>query len=340
MPSASTPFDAVLLVGFGGPQRRADIRPFLRNVLRGRQVPPARIEAVARHYELFDGRSPLTEISRRQAAGLRERLSAGGPDVPVFLGMRNWHPFLDDVLSEMAGEGVERALGIILAAHHSYSSCGQYRQNVAGARRALAERGHPDVEVFFASGWHTHAGFVAANAERIENARALLPGALSRAARVVFTAHSIPESMAGCARYVSELEESAGLVAQALGVTDWALVYQSRSGRPTDPWLEPDVCDYLRTERSRGLQAVLLAPLGFVADHIEVLYDLDTEAAAVCGELGLAMRRASAINDHPAFLDALADVVRSASARVAGRRPLPIVPAAPPERIEGPPPAR
>ena len=340
MPTASTPFDAVLLVGFGGPQRRADIRPFLRNVLRGRRVPPARIEDVARHYELFDGRSPLTEISRRQAAGLRERLSGDGPDLPVFLGMRNWHPFLDDVLSEMAEAGVERALAIILAAHHSYSSCGQYRQNVADARRTLGERGHPDVEVFFAPGWHAHPGFVAANAARVENARALLPGALRRAARIVFTAHSIPRSMAGCARYVAELEESAGLVSDALRASNWEIVYQSRSGRPTDPWLEPDVCDYLRAERERGLQAVVLAPLGFVADHIEVLYDLDTEAAAACREVGLRMRRASAINDHPAFLDALADVVRSASARGAGGRPLPIVPAAAPERIEGPPPAR
>lgn len=340
MPDSPSPFDAVLLIGFGGPQQRADIRPFLRNVLRGRQVPPARIEAVARHYELFDGRSPLTAISRRQAAGLRERLAAAGPDLPVFVGMRNWHPFLDDVLSEMAAAGVERALGIVLAAHHSYSSCGQYRQNVADARRVLRERGHPDVEVFYAPGWHSHPGFVAGNAARIRKARASLPEDLRRGARIVFTAHSIPRSMSGCARYVAELEESAGLVADALRASDWAVVYQSRSGRPADPWLEPDICDYLRAERARGLRAAVLAPLGFVADHIEVLYDLDTEAAAVCRELGVAMGRASAVNDHPAFLDALADVVRSASARVGGGRLLPIVPAAPPERVEGPPPAR
>ena len=340
MPDSSTPFDAVLLVGFGGPQRRADIRPFLRNVLRGRRVPPARIEAVAQHYELFDGRSPLTGISRRQAAGLGARLAAGGPDLPVFLGMRNWHPFLDDVLSEMAAAGVQRALGVILAAHHCYSSCGQYRQNVADARRALGARGLPDVEVLFAPGWHAHPGFVGAHAARIEAARAVLPKPLQRDARIVFTAHSIPRSMAGCARYVAELQESARLVAGAVGATDWALVYQSRSGRPTDPWLEPDVCDYLRAERGRGLQAAVLAPLGFVADHIEVLYDLDTEAAEACRETGLEMRRASAINDHPDFLDALADVVRSAGARAGAGRPLPIVPAALPERIEGPPPAR
>ena len=340
MTSASAPFDAVLLIGFGGPQQPADIRPFLRNVLRGRRVPAERIEAVARHYELFDGRSPLTEISRRQADGLRARLSGGGPDLPVFLGMRNWHPFLDDVLSEMAASGIGRALAIILAAHHSYSSCGQYRQNVAGARRMLGERGRSDVEVFFAPGWHAHPGFVAAHAARIDDARRALPVGLRRAARIVFTAHSIPRSMAGCARYVAELEESAGLVAAATDAPDWELVYQSRSGRPTDPWLEPDVCDYLRSAREEGLEAAVLAPLGFVADHIEVLYDLDTEAAAVCRTVGLPMRRASAINDHPAFLDTLADVVRAACARFGGGRPLPIVPGVPPERVEGPPPAR
>lgn len=340
MPSPSAPFDAVLLIGFGGPQRRADIRPFLRNVLRGRRVPAERIEAVAQHYELFDGRSPLTEISRRQADGLRERLSEGGPDLPVFLGMRNWHPFLDDVLSEMAESGIGRALAVILAAHHSYSSCGQYRQNVADARRTLGERGHPDVEVLYAPGWHAHPGFVAAHAARIEDARRSLPGTLRRAARIVFTAHSIPRSMAGCARYVAELEESAELVATAVDAPDWQLVYQSRSGRPTDPWLEPDVCDYLRAARADGLEAAVLAPLGFVADHIEVLYDLDTEAAAACRAVGLPMGRASAINDHPAFLDALADVVRAVCAHVGGGRPLPIVPDVPPERVEGPPPAR
>jgi ferrochelatase len=254
--------------------------------------------------------------------------------------MRNWHPFLDDTLADMAAAGVERALGIVLAAHHSYSSCGQYRQNVAQARRTLRARGVTDVEVLFAPGWHAHDGFVEANARQIDVARRDLPGAVRQDARIVFTAHSIPRSMAGCARYVAELEESAGLVSDALRASNWEIVYQSRSGRPTDPWLEPDVCDYLRAERERGLQAVVLAPLGFVADHIEVLYDLDTEAAAVCRELGVAMGRASAVNDHPAFLDALADVVRSASARVGGGRLLPIVPAAPPERVEGPPPAR
>ncbi len=337
---SAPPFDAVLLISFGGPEGRDQIRPFLQNVLRGRRVPPARVEAVARHYELFDGVSPLRAITRRQAAGLRERLAAGGPDLPVFVGMRNWHPFLDDTLAEMAASGVRRALGIMLAAHHSHSSCGQYRQNVAQARRTLRERGTVDVEVLFAPGWHTHDGFVAANAAQVARARDALPAGVRDAARIVFTAHSIPASMAAACRYEAELRETAALVAARLGADDWDLVYQSRSGRPEDPWLGPDVCDHLRTAHAAGLRAAVISPIGFVADHIEVLYDLDTEAGALCRTLGLPMRRAAAVNDHPAFLDALADVTRAACARAAAGRPLPIVPAVPPTRMEGPPVAR
>lgn len=340
MPRDATPFDAVLLISFGGPTCRADIRPFLRNVLRGRRVPPARVEAVARHYELFDGISPITSITERQAEGLRERLAAEGPDMPVFVGMRNWHPFLDDTLADMAAAGIERALGIVLAAHHSYSSCGQYRQNVAQARRTLREKGVADVEVLFAPGWHAHRGFIEANARHIEAARRGLPENVAPAARILFTAHSIPASMAAACRYEAELRETAALVAERLETSDWTLVFQSRSGRPEDPWLEPDVCDYLRTARTRGLQAAVIAPIGFVADHIEVLYDLDTEAAEVCVELELPMRRASAVNAHPAFIEALADVTRRACASARRGRPLALVPEVSPARLEPPPPAR
>lgn len=340
MPRNASFFDAVLLISFGGPLRRADIRPFLQNVLRGRRVPPARVEAVAQHYELFDGVSPLTAITQRQADGLRDRLAAAGPDLPVFVGMRNWHPFLEDTLAEMAAAGVARALGIVLAAHHSYSSCGQYRQNVAQARRTLRARGASDVEVLFAPGWHAHEGFVEANARQIDAARSGLPDDLRQDARIVFTAHSIPGAMAAVCRYEAELRETAALVAARLRSENWALAYQSRSGRPEDPWLEPDVCSYLRAAHEDGLQAAVIAPIGFVADHIEVLYDLDTEAAEVCRTLGLPMRRAAAVNDHPAFIELLADVTRRACQQARNRRPLPLAPAVPPARIEPPPPAR
>ena len=334
------PFDAVLLVSFGGPGGRHEIRPFLRNVLRARRIPDSRLDAVVRHYELFDGVSPLTAITEHQAAGLRERLAASGPPLPVYVGMRNWHPFLEDTLAAMARRGVRRALALALAAHHSYSSCGQYKQNAATAREALRQAHGADIELTWVARWHDHAGFVQANAGHIEAAVQRLSPAARAGAKLVFTAHSIPAAMARQGRYEAELRESARLIAAELGRKDWALVYQSRSGRPEDPWLEPDVCDYLRAESARGLTAAVLCPLGFVADHVEVLYDLDHEAAAACRDAGIEMQRAAAVNDHPAFLDMLADVVRTSVERCGTARPLPIVPATPPARTEPPPPAR
>lgn len=334
------PFDAVLLIGFGGPQGRGDVRPFLRNVLRGRRIPDARFEEVVRHYERFDGVSPLTAITLRQADGLRRRLESDGPPTPVYVGMRNWRPLLEDTLAEMTRAGVRRALGLTLAAHHSYSSCGQYKQNVVTARRWLRAERRRDVEVTYAAGWHDHPGFVQANARRVEQALRRLDAGLRDAARLVFTAHSIPKSMADESRYEAELRETADLVSRALDRPDWALTYQSRSGRPGDPWLEPDVCGYLRDERARGLRAAVLCPIGFVADHVEVLYDLDYEAGAACAEIGLPMQRAAAVNDDPLFLDVLADVVRDATRRHRRGRPLPIAPPTPPDRTEPPPPER
>ena len=325
LPTAA-PFDAVLVISFGGPQGRDDIRPFLANVLRGRRVPPARIEEVAHHYELFDGVSPITELTLRQADGLRQRLAREGPALPVYVGMRNWHPYLADTLRDMAGAGVRRAVGLILAPHRSYSSCEQYRHNVAAARRAIRAEGRPDVTVTYVGDWHTHDGFIGACASRIAAARQALPPRARDRARVLFTAHSIPMRMAAGSRYELQLQESARHVAARLDLADWALVFQSRSGRPEDPWLEPDICDYLRAEAPRGLEAVVICPIGFVADHVEVLYDLDHEAAAVCGGLGVAMRRAAAVNDDPQFLGLLADMVRATVDRYRGGRPLPICP--------------
>ena len=324
------PFDAVLLISFGGPQGLDDIRPFLANVLRGRSVPPARVEEVARHYELFGGVSPITELTRRQAAGLQQRLGHAGPLLPVYVGMRNWHPFLADTLREMAHAGVRRAVGFILAAHRSYSSCEQYRRNVVAARHEIRAEGVEDVDVTYVGDWHTHDGFIGACATRVAMARQTLPEGLREGARVVFTAHSIPLSMAEDSRYHDQLLESARRVASRVGVADWVLVFQSRSGRPQDPWLEPDICDYLRAERQGGLETVVVCPLGFVADHVEVLYDLDHEAAAVCDELGITMRRAAAVNDDPQFLDLMADVVRATVDRYEGGRPLSICPATEP----------
>lgn len=318
-------FDAVLLIAFGGPQGLADIRPFLANVLRGRNVPASRVEEIARHYELFDGVSPITELTRKQADGLRQRLTAPDTRLPVYVGMRNWHPFLAETMKEMSRAGMRRILGLIMAPQSSYSSCEQYKENVRDARQALRDEGLADIEVTYVQGWHLHEGFIAANVAHVRDAIAGLPPRLQSGVRLVFTAHSIPMRMAARSKYREQLLESARDVARAAAISDWALVYQSRSGQPRDPWLEPDVCEYLRASREEGLEAAVLCPIGFVCDHIEVLYDLDREAADVARDVGLALTRAEAVNDHPRFLDTMADVVLSATRRYSTGRPLPIV---------------
>jgi ferrochelatase len=320
-------FDSVLVISFGGPEGLDDIRPFLDNVLRGRRVGPGRVDEVARHYESFGGVSPLTAITRRQAAGLETRLASAGCPLPVYVGMRNWHPFLADTLRAMHADGRRQAAGFIMAAQHSYSSCQQYRENVAHAREALRRTtGGGDVTVTYVPSWFDHPSFIEANASHVRAARGRLPAALQDRARLVCTAHSIPLAMAERSCYREQLETSARLVAAACGISDWTLVYQSRSGRPEDPWLEPDVCDYLRRERAGGLEAAVLCPIGFVCDHIEVLYDLDREAAGVAQEIGLAMTRAEAANDDPLFLDMMTGVVIGTIERFTGR-PLALVPA-------------
>jgi len=318
-------FDAVLMVAFGGPQGPADVRPFLDNVLRGRRVSPARVDEVAHHYEIFGGVSPLTALTLAQADGVRESLRSRGRPLPVYVGMRNWHPFLRDTLATMSRDGIRHAVGFVAAAHRSYSSCTQYRENVAAARAEIAGLGHADVRVTYVGDWHTHPGFIEANAAHVRTALAGLPDSDRSRARLVFTAHSIPVSMAERFPYQHQIEESARLVASMVGAREHAVVFQSRSGRPEDPWLGPDVCDYLREEARRGLAAAVLCPIGFLCDHVEVLYDLDVEAAALCAEIGLPMARARTAGDHPAFLKAVADTVLSTVDRYRTGRPLPIV---------------
>jgi ferrochelatase len=315
------PFDAVLLVAFGGPQGPDDVRPFLENVLRGRRVSPERIDEVAHHYERFGGVSPLTDLTLKQAAALQQALAARDMALPVHVGMRNWHPFLADTLTRMADAGVRRAIGVLAAAQRSYSGCLQYKENVRDARAAIAGGGR-DVEIVYVGDWHEHQGFVEANADNIRKARATLPPEHRDAARLIFTAHSIPETMAARYPYVQQLTASARRIAMSCGATDWELVYQSRSGRPGDPWLEPDICDYLKLA---PIKAAVLCPVGFLCDHVEVLYDLDVEAAAVCRESGITMVRAEAVNAHPRFIDALADTVAETYDRYRRSTPLTLV---------------
>jgi ferrochelatase len=330
----SDPFAAVLIIAFGGPGGPSDVVPFLENVVRGRRIPPSRLQEVAAHYALFDGVSPITELTRQQAAGLEARLRAASLPLPVHVGMRNWHPYLADTLASLSQAGARRVIGIIAAPHRSYSSCTQYRENVADARAELARRGLADVAVTYVDDWHAHPDYIAACADRALAALGELPGTLRASARLVFTAHSIPVSQAERYPYRAQFEETAQLVHEAVERADGvrrahACVYQSRSGRPEDPWLGPDVSEYLADAHAQGLTAAVLCPVGFISDHIEILYDLDVEAAEACRSLGLTVRRAAAVNDHPRFLAMLEDVVLRTWRRYERGLPLDITPSEP-----------
>ena len=287
-----------------------DVRPFLANVIRGRRVPQDRVEEVVHHYARFGGHSPLTELTLRQAAALRSDLAARGPVLPVYVGMRNWTPYLHEALQQMRAHEVRRALGIVLAPHASYSSWDQYLENVAEARACVG----PDAPaVDYVGAWYDHPGFIEAQADRVAAALREVPPQRRAETPLIFTAHSIPTAMAGRSRYVEQLTESARLVAARLEHPRWSIAYQSRSGDPRTPWLEPDVAEVIRDLGSDGAGAVVLVPIGFVCDHIEVLYDLDTEARAGAREAGVAYHRAGTVMNHPAFIRMLGDLVRAAA---------------------------
>jgi protoporphyrin/coproporphyrin ferrochelatase len=299
--------DSVLLVAFGGPTAPSEIRPFLANVARGRRIPPERLEEVARHYEAMPGGgSPLNALTEAQAAGLRAALSQSARPLPVYVGMRNWHPYLADTLTAMARDGRRRALGIIMSSFRSEASWERYMSDVATARARTP--GAPDVE--YAPPWFQHPRFVAAAAERVRPLLDEIAAAERAQTPLVFTAHSIPTSMAQASSYESDFTAAASAVAARLGHARWSLAYQSRSGSPREPWLEPDVGDVIRDLAKAGEPRMVVSPLGFVCDHVEVLYDLDHEARALARQHGITLRRAPAVNDHPEFIAMLADLVR------------------------------
>jgi len=302
------PFDAVLLIAFGGPTAMDEVRPFLANVLRGRSAPPERVEAVVHHYEVIGGRSPLNELTLRQADALRVVLDRDGPRLPVYVGMRNWHPYLGETLAAMQHAGVRNAVGVILAAQQSDAGWERYKRDVAEAREAL----HGDAPaVDFVPGWHAHPLLIDAVADQARRALASLPAARRAAARLVFTAHSIPTAQAATSTYEAQLAEGAALVAARLGFDTHVLAYQSRSGNPREPWLGPDIAETVRDQAAGGARDLLVVPIGFVCDHVEVLYDLDIEARQVAERLGVGFARAATVNDHPSFIRMLAAVIRS-----------------------------
>ncbi len=300
-------FDSILLLAFGGPERPADVRPFLQIVTAGRRIPAERIEEVARHYERIGGGSPLNALTFRQAEGLRRILERDGRAEPVYVGMRSWHPFLHEALAEMKDRGHRRAFGIILSSFQTEASWGRYVDDVAAAREKVG----PDApEVVFAPPWADHPLFIEAMVDRARAALGAVAPARRSAARLVFTAHSVPTAMAAASPYEAQLEAAGRLIALRLDHRHWSVAYQSRSGSPCDPWLEPDIRDVIRALAREGAHDVAVAPIGFVSDHVEVLYDLDVEARQVAHGCGVAFHRASSANDHPAFLEMLADLVR------------------------------
>ncbi|HWE35705.1 MAG TPA: ferrochelatase [Isosphaeraceae bacterium] len=305
------PFDSVLLLAYGGPESMGEVRPFLDNILRGLPVPTERYEAVVHHYELIGGRSPLNELTDRQASGLRAVLEAEGPALPVYVGMRFAEPSIAAALRDMARDGRRRAIAIVLSPYRSGPSFDKYREAVAKGREGLGDSA-PRVE--FVDPWFDHPLFAEAQADQVRRAFETIPADRLASASLVFSAHSIPTAVADRSPYVGQIEAACEAVAQRLDGRPWRLAWQSRSGDPRTPWLEPDINDALRNLKAEGARDVVVCPIGFVADHVEVLYDLDIEAAQTCRDVDLNMARAESVNDHPAFIRALADLVKGFTA--------------------------
>jgi ferrochelatase len=311
-------YDALLFLSFGGPERAEDVMPFLQNVTRGRGIPPERLESVAEHYHHLGGKSPINDQNRALIGALRQALLSQGVDLPIYFGNRNWDPLLKDAVTQMKAAGVKRALAFITSAYSSYSGCRQYLGDIEQARAAV--EGAPVIEPL--RRFFNHPGFVDACTERVRAAWTELGTSLSASqraeARLVFTAHSIPRSMADTCDYEKQLRANAALIAERLSHPHWDLVWQSRSGPPQVPWLEPDILDHVRSLHARGTPGLVIAPIGFLSDHVEVLYDLDEEARLLCRELGLHMARAGTVGTHPRFVDTIVELVME---RVLGAEP-------------------
>lgn len=319
-------YDAVLLISFGGPEGMSDVMPFLENVLRGRNVPRERLLSVAKHYELFGGVSPINQQNRRLISSLEEEFQIKGPHLTIYFGNRNWHPMLADTIRRMRDDGIKKALAFVTSAYSSYSSCRQYLEDIERARESVGPDA-PRIEKLRA--FYNHPGFIEANVANVRAALDQIPEDKRSATQLIFTAHSIPETMAGNSDYETQLQEASRLVFEGLvapdgqaptgqgesasrrksGPRSYKLAFQSRSGSPSQPWLGPDVCDHLRELQADGARDVIVAPIGFVSDHMEIVYDLDTEAAALCRELGINMIRAATAGTHPAFVKMIRELI-------------------------------
>lgn len=304
--SSTADFDAVLIVSFGGPERREDVMPFLENVVRGKPVPRERLLEVAEHYYHFSGASPINAQNRQLKASLEAELARHGPRLPVYWGNRNWHPLLSETLAQMARDGIRHALAFFTSAYSSYSSCRQYLENIADAQIA-AGPGAPRVSKLRA--YFNHPGFIEPMIERTLAAWQQIDAGQRQNAWMLFTAHSIPLAMAAGCRYAEQLSESSRLVAERLAVSNYRIVYQSRSGPPGQPWLEPDINDAIAELAASGVRDVVVVPIGFLSDHLEVLYDLDTEAQGRARLLGVNMVRAATVGAHPRLVAMIRELI-------------------------------
>ncbi len=298
-------FDALCVLSFGGPEGPDEVMPFLRTVTAGRNVPDQRLAVVAKQYERFGGRSPINDQNNALIEALRSELADFGIDLPIYYGNRNWEPYLNDTVQQMADDGITNALVLATSAFSSYSGCRQYRENLEAAATAVGASapGLHKLRLYY-----NHPGFVDAVAARVEET--MRPGD-----RLVFTAHSIPLSMAQWCEYESQLNEIAGVVAERVSTSqgstiEWDLAYQSRSGPPHIPWLEPDISDHLTVLCDKGYSDVTVVPLGFISDHMEVMYDLDVLAAETAASIGLTMRRAATVGTHPLFVRAIRELIQ------------------------------
>ena len=304
----SDQYDAILVVSFGGPERREDVMPFLENVLRGKPVPRERMLEVAEHYYHFGGISPINDQIRDLIAALRQELGSSGLSLPIYWGNRNWHPMLVDTMRQMQADGVRKALAWVTSTYSCYSGCRQYREDIQAARAACGETAPvvDKIRVFY-----NHPGFIQAQADRVQAALEQIPEADRANTWLYFTAHSIPISMSDNSDYVRQLSESCRLVSESLQHSKYRLVYQSRSGPPSQPWLEPDVGDAIQQlHQSERPKQLVLVPIGFLSDHLEVMFDLDVEAAELCSQLGIRMIRAQTVGTHPRFMRMIGELIR------------------------------
>ncbi|RMG43548.1 MAG: ferrochelatase [Candidatus Dadabacteria bacterium] len=299
-------YDSIILISFGGPEKREDVMPFLKNVTRGRNIPERRLQEVAEHYYHFGGKSPINEQNRELIRALEVELKKHAIDLPIYFGNRNWQPTIEEALKEMIADGRKRALAFFTSMFSSYSGCRQYQENISDAQKAIGDQAPVVEKLRFG---YNHPLFIEALTDRTKEALNEIPAELHGSTAMLFSAHSIPLAMAKNCEYVNQLNESAALVAENFPGIKHELVYQSRSGPPEMPWLEPDICDRINQLASDGIKACLVVPIGFVSDHLEVLYDLDVEAREAAENNGLKFSRAKTVENHPLFVSMIRELI-------------------------------